>query len=374
MSWTLTLYIAKRFVMIAVAAFLAVLVLVVVIDLVELIRSNRAGRADFLDLLAMAVLHAPSVTITAAPFTILLAAMACFAWLARTSELVVTRAAGVSVWHLITPALGVAVLLGAAAFAVYNPVAAAFAQRFESLEETYFQRSSSRLSVTDGGIWLRQGDEFGQTVISAERASRTVERLWDVDVFEFDSADRFRRRITARVAVLEPDAWRLNDVRSWQIEDPGAGETDTGSPATKAIRLRQLRLPTDLTRERIEESFAPPRTISFWKLPSFIELLEDSGFSSSRHRYHWHSLLATPAVFFAMVLIGAAFSMRHSRFGGLGIMALGCVLTGFAYFFLSDIAGALGASGAVPVLLAAWGPPVAAVLLALGLLLHLEDG
>jgi lipopolysaccharide export system permease protein len=55
-------------------------------------------------------------------------------------------------------------------------------------------------------------------------------------------------------------------------------------------------------------------------------------------------------------------------------MALGCVLSGFGYFFLSDIATALGALGAVPVMIAAWAPPTAAVLLALGLLLHLEDG
>jgi lipopolysaccharide export system permease protein len=115
-------------------------------------------------------------------------------------------------------------------------------------------------------------------------------------------------------------------------------------------------------------------TISFWKLPKFIALLESSGFSSSRHRVYWHRLLAIPVVFFAMVLIGAAFSMRHVRFGGLGYMALGCVLSGFGYFFLSDIAAALGASGAVPVLIAAWAPPLSAVLLALGLLLHLEDG
>ena len=115
-------------------------------------------------------------------------------------------------------------------------------------------------------------------------------------------------------------------------------------------------------------------TISFWKLPKFIRLLEASGLSSSRHRLHWHMLLAIPVVFFAMVLIGAAFSMRHARFGGLGYMALGCVLCGFGYFFLSDIAAALGASGAVPVLIAAWAPPLSAVMFALGLLLHLEDG
>jgi lipopolysaccharide export system permease protein len=55
-------------------------------------------------------------------------------------------------------------------------------------------------------------------------------------------------------------------------------------------------------------------------------------------------------------------------------MALGCVFSGFGYFFLSDIANALGASGSVPVPLAAWAPPLSAVLFALGLLLHLEDG
>ena len=82
---------------------------------------------------------------------------------------------------------------------------------------------------------------------------------------------------------------------------------------------------TDLTVERIQDSFAAPQTISFWDLPGFIGLLEDSGFASNRHRMHWHSLLASPVVFIAMVLIGAAFSMRHARFGGLGIMALGCV-------------------------------------------------
>ena len=103
----------------------------------------------------MAFLHAPSITIAAAPFTVLLAAMVSFAVLARRSELVVTRAAGVSVWRLITPALVVAALLGVFAFAVYNPIASAFAARFETLEQRYFDRSSSRLVG-----WLRCGAGF----------------------------------------------------------------------------------------------------------------------------------------------------------------------------------------------------------------------
>lgn len=374
MRMTLWLYIARRFLWTVLAAFATVLMLVVIVDMVELIRSNKDGRAGFLDLLGMAFLHAPSITIAAAPFTVLLAAMVSFAVLARRSELVVTRAAGVSVWRLIMPALVVAALLGVFSFAVYNPIASAFAARFETLEQRYFDRSSSRLVVASGGLWLRQGGPKGQTVIRAKRASRSIQRLWDVSVFQFSGEDRLYRRIDARTALLEDRSWRLGGVLRWDLIEAARGETGAAMIETRAVAMEEARIDTDLTVEHIHDSFAAPETISFWKLPGFIQALDDSGFVSNRHRMHWYGLISAPVVFIAMVLIGAAFSMRHARFGGLGIMALGCVISGFGFFFLSDIASALGSSGAVPVTLAAWVPPVSAMLFALGLLLHLEDG
>jgi lipopolysaccharide export system permease protein len=374
MPGTLSLYIARRFGVMALWMFAAVLVLVVVIDLVELMRTNERGLAGFGDLLSMALLHAPSVTITAAPFVVLLASMTVFAMLARSSELVVTRAAGVSAWRLITPAVFCAALLGVFAFSVYNPLASAFATRFEILEQRFFDESASRLALSDQGLWLRQGGEPGQTVIRAKRASSTIERLWDVSIFQFDRADRLSRRIDARTAVLGEQSWTLGGVRTWDLSDAAGTSRAAALGETRAVGLDEIRIPTDLTVEHIQDSFAAPETIGFWKLPGFIALLEESGFSSTRHRMHWHSLLSAPVVFVAMVLVGAAFSMRHIRFGGLGFMALGCVLAGFGYFFVSDIASALGASGAVPVTIAAWVPPLAAMLFALGLLLHLEDG
>ncbi len=348
--------------------------LVVVIDMVELMRANEGGQAGFGDLLGMALMHAPSVTITAAPFTMLLASMAAFAMLARSSELVVTRAAGVSAWRLIAPAIFCAALLGVFAFAVYNPVASAFAMRFETLEQRFFDQSNSHLALSDHGLWLRQGGEGGQTVIRAKRASSTVERLWDVSIFEFDRSDRLHQRIDARTAMLGEQSWTLGGVQRWDLSDAAGTDREVALGETRATALDEMRIPTDLTAEHIQDSFADPETISFWKLPGFIALLEESGFSSSRHRMHWYRLLSAPVVFVAMVLVGAAFSMRHLRFGGLGFMALGCVLAGFGYFFISDIANALGASGTVPVPIAAWAPPLSAVLFAVGLLLHLEDG
>jgi lipopolysaccharide export system permease protein len=47
---------------------------------------------------------------------------------------------------------------------------------------------------------------------------------------------------------------------------------------------------------------------------------------------------------------------------------------GFILFMLSDVAEQFGKSGALPVILAAWAPAAAGLMLALALLLHLEDG
>ena len=76
----------------------------------------------------------------------------------------------------------------------------------------------------------------------------------------------------------------------------------------------------------------------------------------------------------AMVLIAAGFTMRHARAGKTGQMVLLALAGGFLIFFLRSFAQILGENGQIPVVLAAWSPPIAAAFLALGLLLHLEDG
>ena len=44
------------------------------------------------------------------------------------------------------------------------------------------------------------------------------------------------------------------------------------------------------------------------------------------------------------------------------------------FYYLRNFAQILGENGQVPAILAAWAPPVAAVLIGLGLILHMEDG
>jgi lipopolysaccharide export system permease protein len=114
--------------------------------------------------------------------------------------------------------------------------------------------------------------------------------------------------------------------------------------------------------------------MSFWELPGFIALLEQSGFTAQRHRLHFNVLLARPFLFCAMVLVAATFSLRMQRRGGAGMLIVSGVLAGFLLYFLSDIVFALGLSAKIPVLLAAWTPTGISMIFGSSMLLHLEDG
>jgi lipopolysaccharide export system permease protein len=50
------------------------------------------------------------------------------------------------------------------------------------------------------------------------------------------------------------------------------------------------------------------------------------------------------------------------------------ILLGFGLYFIRSFALILGENGQISVGLAAWAAPIASVLLALGLVLHMEEG
>jgi lipopolysaccharide export system permease protein len=170
----------------------------------------------------------------------------------------------------------------------------------------------------------------------------------------------------AAQARLEPGMWVLMDVKRWDLR--------ADNPEHEAETFDVFELPSDLTGERIRESFTRSGMISVWDLPEFIRALDRAGLSSRPHRAQFQTEMALPALMGAMLLVGAVLSLRHGRAGGAGTRILLTVLAGFALFFMRNFAQVLGENGQIPLSLAIWTPPIASMLLALGVLLHLEDG
>jgi lipopolysaccharide export system permease protein len=360
---TFSAYIARQFLVWFCGVFAAMLVVTFLLEYLELIRRGGARMQATLSLLLeMAALKLPHTAQEVMPFAVLFGTMLAFWRLTRSNELVVARAAGVSVWQFLTPAVLVALLLGILAVTVFNPIASSMEASYEKLEGRILREGADELSLSRAGLWLRQSDAAGnQIIIHADKLAPQALVLEGVHLFFFNGLLQFTSRIDARSATLDDQAWLIEDGSRWLPDRP---------PEPFA----ELRLPTRLTPRKIEESFASPDTMSFWELPGFISLLEQSGFSAQRHRLHFDVLLARPFLFCAMVLVAATFSLRMHRRGGATLMIVGGVVSGFLLYFLSDVVFALGLSDKVPVTLAAWTPTGVSLTFGISMLLHLEDG
>jgi len=364
LSKTLSFYIGRHFLLSFAVIFALFMFLILIFDAVELLRRS-AARPDvtFALVVEMAFLKLPYMGQQVLPFAILFGGMNAFWRLTRSQELVITRAAGVSAWQFLFPVIALAILLGVFQITVLNPLSSTTLTRFERLESTLLKGHKSFLALSKGGLWLRQSNAEGQSVVHSDfilQSGKDVE-LRNVIVFNYEGTDKFLNRIDAEYARLEDGFWHLTNAWVYKPEIPPSYE-------------KNYWLATDLTLSKIQDSFAPPETMSFWDLPGFIKTLEKAGFSAVRHRLYWHSLLAAPLLMCAMVLIAASFTLRHSRQGGTTFVIVGGVMTGFVLYFFSDIVFALGLSDSIPVILAAWTPSGVATLLGLATLLHLEDG
>jgi len=376
---TLNRYLAKKYALNFLVLLAALLGVIYLFDTVELIR--RASKHDDVPLslvLQMGLFKLPEVGQTLLPFAVLFSAMYTFWQLTRRYELIVVRASGFSVWQFLKPISVVAIAFGLLHIAVINPVGAILISKFEQLERAHLVRQENHIAVFKEGLWLRQSILIeppdtqepqpkedltsGYVILHAQKVRQPGWVLTNVTVFYFTDNNDFLQRVDAKSATLENGNWNFNDVYIY------------GRPQSAPIREGAYVLPTNLTRDDIEESFSSPESMSFWKLPGYIQTLQETGFDSTRLRVYYHNLLSQPLMFVAMVLLAATFSMRPPRARGTFMMITAGVFIGFVVFFLASFLQALGGSHQIPVFLAAWSPAVICFLLGLTVMIHIEDG
>ncbi|PTQ75243.1 LPS export ABC transporter permease LptG [Celeribacter persicus] len=363
----LDLYFARRFLralLMVLAMFAGLILMVESLDqLRDLADLNVGGTA----VLHMALLRVPRTLYEILSIIVMIATLVLFLGLARSSELVVARAAGRSAMRSLVPPITVAFLFGALSVAVFNPIAATTERAYERQQTVMSKGEAQVFSVSDEGLWLREGTPSGQMVVRATRSNLDGSQLQDVSFVGFAPDGTPLYRIEAQSAEIENGQWLLTGAKRWPLE--GAA-----NPEAAATVHDQLTLTTSLTPEEIRDRFGAPESVPFWELTSYIDKLEVAGFSARSYRMWLQSELALPFTFVAMVLIAAGFTMRHTRLGNTSSRVVIALLLAFGFYFLRSFAIVMGQNGLLPISLAAWAPPLAVIFASLALLLHLEDG
>jgi lipopolysaccharide export system permease protein len=362
MTNTLGRYFARRFVVAAVGVFFSLLLLLVLVDYIEMVRkTSTLISASPVTVALTSLYRVPQLLEKMMPFCILIGAMTCYLALSRRLELVVARAAGVSAWQFIAPALASAIGLGIVATTGYNPISANLRELSKRMEAELFGSAPGGGVQDASGFWLNQINSDGQWIINAARSEQQGARLTGLTVFRFDTDLQFKERIEAREATLDEGRWVFKFVRRFSLDKP-------------PVEQETLYVATTLTEAQVRNSFSTPETVSFWQLPSYIRSSESSGFATAGYRLQYHKLIAQPFLLAAMVMVAASVSLRFFRMGGVQKMVLSGVGAGFLLYVLSKVTEDLSKAELMHPIAAAWLPVCVGGLTGFLALLYQEDG
>lgn len=360
-GWTLTHYLAKQYALWFLVFFVGLTGIIYLFEIAELMRRT----ANMTDTTLRIVLHMgfyklPDTISKIMPFVVLFSGMFTFWKLTRSQELIIARSAGVSAWQFLAPALLVTLLFSLVNVTIINPIGAVMTTKYQTMEARYLKGGPS-LELTGAGLWLRQKEGNRQYLLHADRVSLDPLTMEPIIVFIYDQNDKYLGRVDAPKAVLHGQTWVLS--KAWFNWDDETSGYEV-----------EYRLDTTLTLEKIQESMAPPNTISFWHLPRFIQALRSIGLPPARHELKLQTLLAEPVLLCAMVFFAAAFSLRLNRRGGILNAMMAGMFVGSVVYSVNNVVTTLGANQTLPVVLAAWMIPLLALIGGQATLLYLEDG
>lgn len=358
---TLGRYFAVKLFTMILVVYGVCLMLVFFIDFVEMMREAAKVDISGAEVVFLTLLRLPGFAELMLPFAVLIGSIAAFLMLSRSSELVIVRASGVSIWQFLRPSILVAALIGVFAVAVYNPLAAMAKLASEQMFADTFASKGSGRSKNESASWIRQDGPDGESIIYARATANRGTTLAGLTLLQFDPNKKFIERIEADKAVLRQGYWELDNA-------------NVSSSGSLPQLYKKYFVSTYLDESQVTESVDTAESISFWELPEFIEFAEKAGVEATSYNLHYQQLLARPLLMVAMVLLAATCALKPFRFGKIQTMVTAGLSGGFGFFILVELSRKLGMSGYITVGVAAWAPIVIASLLALTVLLHQEDG
>lgn len=315
----LDIYIAKHILyqtLISVAVLVGLFMFLTFIDQLSDVGTGRYG---VLDAMRFVVLSLPRTLYEIFPMSALLGSIMGMSALAVDSELIVIRAAGVSVARLTGSVLKVGALLAFMALILgelVTPYSETMAQRgrAQALQENINQQS-------DFGLWMRDKKSYVNVGEVLPDLS-----LLDIRVFEFDDNGRLRSLVSAKNGKYldEPQRWRLEGIEQTLIDKEKA--------ESKEARAAYWR--TDVTTDILSVFLIRSDQLSAWQLYKYIDHLRDNGQETESYELAFWTKLVTPLATAVMVILAIPFVFRSVRSGGFGRSLFAGIMLGLSFFVL----------------------------------------
>ena len=357
-SRTVSLYMARMFLVRTFAILMALVIVVQFLDLLgetgNIVAHPGNGTPEIMHYLS---LRLPQIISRFLPFSVLLGTIFTLSTMNQNSEIVALKASGLSAHQVLAPLILASMGVALVSFTFNDRIVARATATLNQWKNVDY----APVPIDRGdrsNVWVRDGDDLIE--VGQIRGRGDAARLGDITLY-----DRTGGNLVA--IVHAPSGVRAGD--AWKVGPATRFDVATG----KMTRLGTVILAKGVRPDQFTLATVDADGLSFGALDSAINDLADAGRpTKALEGSMWHKL-SGPLSAVLMPLLGAIAAFGLARSGKLFVRAVIGMALGFTYFVADNFALAMGNLGAYPPFLAAWAPFLLFFLIGEAVLIRTEE-
>ncbi|MBN1541534.1 LptF/LptG family permease [candidate division KSB1 bacterium] len=333
-------YLVRRFLLILAFSLFAFMMIFVVVNLIERLDSFMKHGVPKWIVVQLYFYQMPYILTLTLPVAMLLSSLFSVGNLARQNEITAMKASGLSLYRILAPLFILGILISAGAFVFSEQVQPRASERYALLKDQYIDRLQNRWRKLIRNPFMRddQGRLFSMRDFNAATNTGST-----VSIRHFQNQELLSR-IDAKEITWEDETWVLHNGYQRSFQD----SAETAIPFTRlTIDSTSLR-PEDFSR-----FLNHPEEMSSAQLREFILEVRRNGGNANRWLVDLYLKYAIPFANLIIVLFGASLAAQKRRGSATTGFGLSLAVV-FIYFGMVKTSQAMGQSGVLQPLLAAW--------------------
>ena len=318
-------YVTTNLVTVTLIALFGLVTLFAFFSAIDELADTGRGNYTVVEALLYVLLTTPKLAYELFPIAAVIGSMVTLGMLARNSELVVIRTAGISRIELARIMAKGSLILIIMAIIIGEFIA-------PLCEETAQQRRSIAMTEqismkTRNGFWARDGDSFINI-----RKVLPGNHVEDVYIYEFDRDDNLRSSIHAGEASYDKHSWILENIE----------QTSISENKVSIEKFKHAEWPSSLDPDMINFVTVQPQFMTFFGLLKYIDYLQRNDQETAPYVQALWKKIIKPFSICAMVLLAILMVRSESRFTLVGQRIFLGSLVGILFYICDQISGHMG--------------------------------
>jgi lipopolysaccharide export system permease protein len=337
----LTKYISKEFIKLQIFCQIIFISLYLIVDFVQKIDNFIEHKVTQPNVIISYFLYEiPYIIVLMIPAATLISIIILFRLMKNNRELMAIKACGLNIINLSQTVLIISLFISLFTFMFSESVVPYASSKSNEIWDIEVNKQDPTKFYGSDSIWYKTTD----AIYSIKHFDSVKKIMEDPTMYFFNGNFKLIKRIDAKKAIWQDDAWRLEDCVIQEIQADGDYNT-------KKYKALPLSIPE--TPETFQKRVKKPEEMSYRQLKEYSETVKSEGYDNTEYLVEMGVKIAWPLISFVLTLLGIPIALELKT-GGIPLAVASGMGLCLLYYVISSISSALGHSGILPPFLAAW--------------------